>query len=243
MYGLKQAGSLTTQLLKKVLTPFVYYPTHHTPGLWLQKTRPIAFSLILDDFALTYAGKQHADHLRNALLRSYEFTTDWEGKVYSVMTLQWDYKNTTCDIYMPGYVAHVLSKFQHDKPKHPQDTPSRYVMPVYGAKTVYATQDETSPLTEKQCLNIQKVTGYILYYARSVDPTVLVPLNSIATEQKKATEKTQVAINQLLDYLDNSSRRHHQISCIRYDSSYSQRCIISFRFICAHPSRWPTYLW
>jgi hypothetical protein len=40
-----------------------------------------------------------------------------------------------------------------------------------------------------------------LYYARAVDPIVLMPLNDIATEQTKATEKTQAATNQLLDYL------------------------------------------
>jgi hypothetical protein len=53
------------------------------------------------------------------------------------MTLKWDYKNRTCDISMPGYVSTVLSKFQHDAPKHPQHTPSRYVTPVYGSKTQY----------------------------------------------------------------------------------------------------------
>jgi hypothetical protein len=88
---------------------------------------------------------------------------------------------------MPGYISYVLSKFQHDSPTHPQHTPSRYVTPVYGAKTQYATKDETPPLTAKQCLKIQKVTGSVLYYARAVDPTVLMPLNDIATEQTKAT--------------------------------------------------------
>jgi hypothetical protein len=102
---------------------------------------------------------------------------------------------------MPGYVSNVLSKFQHDAPKHPQHIPSRYVTPVYGAKTQYATKDETLPLMAKQCLTIQKVTGSVLYYARAVDPTVLMPLNDIATEQTKSTEKTQAATNQLLDYL------------------------------------------
>jgi hypothetical protein len=48
---------------------------------------------------------------------------------------------------MPGYVSNILSKFQHDAPKHPQHTPSQYVTPVYGAKTQYATKDETPPLT------------------------------------------------------------------------------------------------
>jgi hypothetical protein len=82
-----------------------------------------------------------------------------------------------------------LSKFQHDAPTHPQHTPSRYVTPVYGAKTQYATKDETPPLTPKRCLTIQNVTGSVLYYIREVDPTVLMPLNDIATEQTKATEK------------------------------------------------------
>jgi hypothetical protein len=131
------------------------------------------------------------------------------------MTLKWDYKNRTCDIFMPGYISNILSKFQHDAPKHPQHTPSRYVTPVYGAKTQYATKDETPPLTSKQCLTIQKVTGSILYYARAVEPTVLMPLNDIATEQTKATEKIQAATNQLLDYLAT-----HPDATIRYHSSY-----------------------
>jgi hypothetical protein len=86
---------------------------------------------------------------------------------------------------------------------------------VYGAKTQYATQDETPPLTTKQCLNIQKVTGSVLYYARAVYPTVLMPLNDIATEQTKATEKSQAAKNQLLDYLAT-----HPDTTIRYHASY-----------------------
>jgi hypothetical protein len=105
------------------------------------------------------------------------------------MTLKWDYYKRTCDISMPGYVSNVLSKFLHDAPKHPQHTPSRYVTPVYGAKTKYATKDETPPLMAQQCLTIQNVTGSVLYYAQAVDPTVLMPLNDIAMEQTKATEK------------------------------------------------------
>jgi hypothetical protein len=198
MYVLKQAGLIATQLLQKSVAPFGYYPSRHTPGLWLHTTRPVAFSLIVDDFEVKYVGKQYADSLRNALLRSYELTIDWEGKLYSGMTFQWYNKHRTCYISMASYVHNVLSKFQHDKPKHPQHTPSRYIMPVYGAKTQYATQDGKNPITEKQCLNIHKVTRSVLYYSRAVDPTILAPLNDIATEQKKSTEKTQAATNQLL---------------------------------------------
>jgi hypothetical protein len=111
VYGLKQAGLLDNKLLQHRLTPFGYYPALHTPGLWLHKTTPIAFSLILDDFTVKYMGKQCAAHLQDALLRSFELTTDWEGKLYSGMNLKWDYKNRPCDISMPCYVANVLSKF------------------------------------------------------------------------------------------------------------------------------------
>jgi hypothetical protein len=108
---------------------------------------------------------------------------------------------------MPGYVYNVLSKFQQDASKHPQHTPSKYVMPVYGAKTQYATQDETPHLTAKQCLNIKKGTGSVLYYSREVDTTALMPLNDIATEQIKATEKTQAAVWAACSFVETN---HHK---------------------------------
>jgi hypothetical protein len=67
MYGLKQAGLHANQLIQTRLAPFGYYPARHTPGLWLHKTRPISFTIVVDDFAVKYVGKQHAEHLRNAL--------------------------------------------------------------------------------------------------------------------------------------------------------------------------------
>jgi hypothetical protein len=53
-----------------------------------------------------------------------------------------------------------------------------------------------------------------LYYAREVYPTVLMPLNDIATEQTRATEKTQAYTNQLLDFLAT-----HPDAAIRYYAS------------------------
>jgi hypothetical protein len=129
------------------------------------------------------------------------------------MTLNWYYQERTCDISMPGYVANVLKKFQHATPKQPQDTPSKYIIPSYGAKTQYTTRDETPLLSAKQCTNIQKITGSVLYYARAVDPTALMPLND-ATEQTNATEKTHSAEDQLLDYLTT-----HPDATIRYHAS------------------------
>jgi hypothetical protein len=102
---------------------------------------------------------------------------------------------------MPGYIKNVVNKFQHDAPRTPQHTPSKNITPVYGSKMQFATQDNSPPLTAKQCTEIQKITGSVLYYSRAVDPTDLMALNDIATEQTAATEKTKTVTGQLLDYL------------------------------------------
>jgi hypothetical protein len=81
MYGFKPAGLLANQLLHTRLSPFGYYPARHTPRLWLHKTRPNLFTLLVDYFAAKYVGNQHAEHLRNAILQTYELTTDWTETV------------------------------------------------------------------------------------------------------------------------------------------------------------------
>jgi hypothetical protein len=68
MYGLKQLVLIANQLLQNRLADLGYYPARHTPGLWLHKRRPIAFSLIVDNFAVKYVVKKHADNLINVML-------------------------------------------------------------------------------------------------------------------------------------------------------------------------------
>ncbi len=56
-------------------------------------TRPIKFSLVVDDFWVKYVGKEHADHLITTLRQHYaSVTEDWEGKLYVGITLDWNYK-------------------------------------------------------------------------------------------------------------------------------------------------------
>jgi hypothetical protein len=146
-------------------------------------------------------GKENAHHLRKVLLHIYEITTDWGGKAYSDMALKWDYQKQTCDISMPEYIANVLNKFQHENPKHPPHIHSKYITLLIGAKNQHTTIYETPSLPAKQCTNIQRIIVSVLYYARALDPIVLMPLTDITTEQIKATEKTQASTDQFLDYL------------------------------------------
>ena len=50
MYGLPQAGIIAQELLEDRLGKHGYSQSKHTLGLWTHKLRPVAFSLIVDDF-------------------------------------------------------------------------------------------------------------------------------------------------------------------------------------------------
>jgi hypothetical protein len=46
MYSLKQAGTLSNQLLQQGLVHYGYYPARHTPELWLHNYYYLTFILI-----------------------------------------------------------------------------------------------------------------------------------------------------------------------------------------------------
>jgi hypothetical protein len=114
VWGLPQAGILANKLLRKRLKPHGYYECINTPGLWRHKTRPITFSLVVDDFGVKYVGKEHADHLINCLTtETYKLTEDWAGDLYCGISLRWNYEKRWLDISMPGYIKKQLLKYKH----------------------------------------------------------------------------------------------------------------------------------
>ena len=74
IYGLPQAGVLANKLLKKRLAPAGYYEMPHTPGLWKHVSRPIAFTLVVDDFGVKYVNKKNANHLFATLKGKYKIS-------------------------------------------------------------------------------------------------------------------------------------------------------------------------
>jgi hypothetical protein len=197
------------------LAKYGYAPVRHTPGLWRHATRPILFSLVVDDFGIKHVGRQHANHLLSALRDLYSVTVDWTGSKYLGLTLEWDYVNRTCDISMPGYIAAALHRFQHPPPKRPQDSPHRWIPPTYGATIQLAPLDDTSPaLDSASTTRIQQIIGTLLYYARAVDSTMFVALGALAAAQSKGTEETAKVMAWLLDYAAT-----HPDAVIRYSAS------------------------
>ena len=55
IYGFSQAGDLANAQLQKFLAPEGYYKLICTPVLWQHVTRPIQFTLVVDDFGVKYA--------------------------------------------------------------------------------------------------------------------------------------------------------------------------------------------
>ena len=215
MYGLPQAGILANKLLQKRLANHGYYPTKHTPGLWRHKTRPISFTLVVDDFGIQYVGKEHALHLLNALEENYEVTIDWEAKLYIGITMKWDYYNRTVDLSMPGYVHSALKKFQHQTPTRPEYAPHKHNAPQYGVPTQMTEPiDQTPQLNPAGIRFIQQVVGTFLYYARAVDNTMLVALSTLSAEQAHGTENTAKALVKFLNYCATNPE-----AVIRYQAS------------------------
>jgi hypothetical protein len=82
MAGLPQAGTLANELLHRRLALDGYHPTEHTHGLWKHETRPVWFSLVVDDFGIQDVGREQ--HLMACINKQYEISSDWTGSAYTV---------------------------------------------------------------------------------------------------------------------------------------------------------------
>jgi len=202
MYGLPQAGIIAQELLEERLAKHGYRQSKITPGLWTHETRPISFSLVVDDFGVKYVGEENAQHLLNVVRQYYTCSCDWDGERYCGLTLKWDYAGRKVHLTMPNYVSKALTRFQHPPPLKPQDQPYPHVKPNYGAKTQYASPDDDSPPLDKAGKKfIQEVCGVFLFLARGVDGGLLPALSALASQQANPTERTMELCKQFLDYM------------------------------------------
>jgi hypothetical protein len=116
--------------------------------------------------------------------------------------LKWNYKKHHVVLSLPAYVKKQLTKYSHVAPLKPQHC-------RYAPNTIKYGKDNQapSPLDESPCLNkaqkkcIQKMVGSFLYYAQAVDPTILMALLEIDSQQVAPTENTMEHVNHFLDYM------------------------------------------
>jgi hypothetical protein len=147
--------------------------------------------------------------------KKYNISSDWNGTAYCGLTLDWDYKKPKVDLSMPGYIKATLHKYQHPSPARPEHAPHTWNPPIYGAKTQFVNEVTTTPaLSDKDVNKLQQLLGTLLYYARAVDPTVIMPINVLASEQSNANEVTADKVIKLLNYCNT-----HPETKIRYHAS------------------------
>ena len=87
----------------------------------------------------------------------------------------------------------------------PQACTNQMVNTRLWGKTQWAANKSKNPiLPPEEKIYIQKVVVKCLYYARAVDPTMLVSLGTLAAAQQKLTEYTKEAVYHLLHYCDTN---------------------------------------
>ena len=150
MYGLPAAGILANKLLKSRLAKKRYFELPHTPVFWKHVSRPISFTLVVDDFGIKYVGKEHTDHLLSSLTDYYKIENDWEGKLYCGIKLWWDYEGGWVNTPMRTYVHHQLVRYNHPLPKRPQQTPYAPAPAVYGRKAQEIPEPDKNNPRRKQ---------------------------------------------------------------------------------------------
>ena len=96
------------------------------------------------------------------------------------IALKWDYDKGTVQLSMSGYVCAALHSFQHEKSKRPQDSPYPWTQPIYEKNNQMISENTPAEKLDYNNQTFQKIVGTFLYYARAVDHTMLMTLNSLA---------------------------------------------------------------
>jgi hypothetical protein len=121
---------------------------------------------------------------------------DLAGDLYCGINPEWNYAKQWVDIAMPTYGIKNLTQYNHPAPLKPQHCPYTPNPYTYGRDNQATTPSNTSPLLDAAGKKrIQQIVGSFLYYARAVNPTILMALSAIAAQQSAPTEETLARVN------------------------------------------------
>jgi hypothetical protein len=224
VYSLPQASIITNELLQRQLPLDGYRPTENTHGLWKHETRPVWFSLVVDDFDIKCTGRDNAEHLIVSIKKNHDISSDWTGSAYCSLKLDCDYANGTIDLSLHGYIKAALHKYQHPAPPRPEHAPHQWNPSVYGANIQYVEDKQDSPaLSPKDVNRLQQLGGTLLHYAR---------VNHAGQCFGFRTDKSHSCHSgqnyQITQVLYHAPRSYFTLPCIIHDIQYTHCHIISF---------------
>ena len=121
----------------------------------------------------------------------------WNHTKLEVCGLHTWHLNTRIHYRIPG-------KFQHPAPTRPQYSPHQWTPPNYGATSPLIAQQRDNPPSQapKHSNTYHHVVVTFLYYACTVEPTIIVTLNILSVEKSSRTQVTSKKIVQLLKYAE-----------------------------------------
>jgi hypothetical protein len=188
--------------------------------------------LWVDDFLIKYnkTALHEVEALFDIVRTRYDLKIDWAGKRYLGMTLQRDRKRATLTVSMPGYIDRMFKELNLPKPSTPAHSPIHPTPRTYGA----AAQLEPLPPsdlprheTEQAKRLLQRVLGKLLYYSISVDYSMLLAVNRLASQQQSPTQETMRDMHRLLAYAATYPsaklifRKSNMVLTIHSDASYN----------------------
>jgi len=75
--------------------------------------------------------------------------TDWQGTLFSGISLTWDYEHRHVTLSMPGYVKKLLHKFNNPTSAMAEDSPHKWHKPKYESPNIIS-EDKSENLTNKK---------------------------------------------------------------------------------------------
>ena len=200
-YGLPQAGALSQQRLFKHLEKNGYTQCPNTPSFFRNHDGSVRFSLVVDDFAILWTKQKSIDHFITTLRQLYSVKINWEGTKYIGMNIDINRKERHVTLSMAGYIDKLLQEVRPEGIKSAK-TPAIYFPPNHkkpGAQT--ATIDDSPAATEEQKKELQSIIGTLLYYSRTVDPSILTAVHELGSNQAKPTIMDMRKMERVLQYL------------------------------------------
>lgn len=203
IYGLPQAGLLAQEKLFKHLNTHGFFQAPNTTCLFRHSSLPIEFTLVVDDFGISYKSKDAADYLVKTLKLLYPIKVDWTGSSYLGYTVQdsGTGNDRTISLSMPRYIEKALKRF-NIVPTGNVKSPEHHTAISYATKEAQMTAntDTSQPLSATDKTRVQSIVGVMLFYARAVDGTMLGACGRIASQQATPTQRTLDAAHHLLEY-------------------------------------------
>ena len=232
-YGLPQAGALSQERLFHHLEKHGYRQLCHSQALFRNHDGSIRFALVVDDFAVIWKKKTSIDHFIATLRKLYTVKIDWEGSKYLGMTISINRPDRYVTISMPGYIEKLLRKVRPNGIKG-ASTPGIYIPPNYKSPKAQTATIDLSPLaTAEQQHELQVVVGTLLYYARTVDPSILTAIHELGSVQSKPTIQDMRKVDRVLQYVST-----HQNGATRFYASTMQHQVQSdASFLCRPKAR------